>query len=580
SNINVATVSSSGLVYGIAAGNTRITYTSSITGCPTSFPDTVVSFNSNGGGTISADQYYCGSYDPVRLNNVVSANPGAGGAFVNAFWQISTDAINWVPAPNGDNPAWYDPDPISTTTYYSRAAYSGDCSNFIVYSNIVAAYVTPVPNISGVTAICGPAGSTTQLTATGLPSLVNPWLSSSTSISTVSSTGLVRNVFSGAVNIIYTDRGGCKDTVRVYFGTRYSTPGTIGSSRNICPGTSVTLFETVAPTGGTGSYYQWQRSIDNGVTWTDIVGANSSGYVPGILTTSTWFRRLFNGSPACAPLLVSNVVQITVLVKPVITGDSIICIPSGQTTTQLSASPGTITWLSSNTTLFSVSSTGLVRRLTASNASATITAANTCNSSVITVQSVNPVINSLPSNVVCIGKNVALSASPAGGVWSSLDTTIATVSSNGVVIGLKPGNISVRYSFGSCFTSISLSVSQCIKPVFEKGTISTSTGGVVLSNIASNDTVNGVVATLGVSGNSVVSTVGVWPSGITLNTTTGAVSVSKGTTPGSYAVTYQLCDKLTPTTCSTMLDSVIVTPLVKPVFEKGTISTSTGGVVL
>lgn len=83
-------------------------------------------------------------------------------------------------------------------------------------------------------------------------------------------------------------------------------------------------------------------------------------------------------------------------------------------------------------------------------------------------------------------------------------------------------------------------------------------GGVAIANVTTNDIVNGVAATLGSSGNATISQYGTWPSGITLNTSTGAINVATGTSVGTYNVTYQLCDKLTPQSCTTVTDQITV----------------------
>ncbi|WP_208527766.1 hypothetical protein, partial [Flavobacterium psychrophilum] len=103
-----------------------------------------------------------------------------------------------------------------------------------------------------------------------------------------------------------------------------------------------------------------------------------------------------------------------------------------------------------------------------------------------------------------------------------------------------------------------------------------STGGEAIPNVALNDVVNGLPATLGVSGNATIATSGVWPVGVTLNPTTGAINVAVGTIPGVYPVTYQLCDKLTPQTCATVVNTVTVTAVLNPVADSGT-APSTGG---
>ncbi|MDL2145551.1 hypothetical protein QQY79_23790, partial [Flavobacterium tructae] len=116
-----------------------------------------------------------------------------------------------------------------------------------------------------------------------------------------------------------------------------------------------------------------------------------------------------------------------------------------------------------------------------------------------------------------------------------------------------------------------------VEPIFENGTIA-STGGTVFTNIASNDKVNGVPVVLGTTGNATVAVSGTWPTGITLDPLTGKVSIAAGTTPGTYNVIYELCDKLSPATCATVSDEIKVTPAVEPIFENGTIA-STGGTV-
>ena len=119
-----------------------------------------------------------------------------------------------------------------------------------------------------------------------------------------------------------------------------------------------------------------------------------------------------------------------------------------------------------------------------------------------------------------------------------------------------------------------------IVPTTENGTVTAATGGTAITNVASNDMVNGHPATLGAGGNSSVSQSGVWSIGITLNPATGAISVAAGTTPGTYSVTYQLCDKLIPQNCATIVDNINVTSSVVPTAESGTVPSVTGGTAI
>jgi hypothetical protein len=54
--------------------------------------------------------------------------------------------------------------------------------------------------------------------------------------------------------------------------------------------------------------------------------------------------------------------------------------------------------------------------------------------------------------------------------------------------------------------------------------------------------VNGVAATIGSTGNATIATS--MASRYCLESTTGDINVAVGTTPGTYSVVYELCDKL------------------------------------
>lgn len=88
-------------------------------------------------------------------------------------------------------------------------------------------------------------------------------------------------------------------------------PGLIGYDQSICSSsTPETLIELSSPTVGTGTYtYQRQSSPDNSA-WTDIAGANLSGYSPPALSSSTYYRRI--GTSGSYTPVNSNSVLITV----------------------------------------------------------------------------------------------------------------------------------------------------------------------------------------------------------------------------------------------------------------------------
>ncbi|BFM44799.1 hypothetical protein CFS9_34400 [Flavobacterium sp. CFS9] len=192
----------------------------------------------------------------------------------------------------------------------------------------------------------------------------------------------------------------------------------------------------------------------------------------------------------------------------------------------------------------------------------------------------NDKVNGVPAVLGTTGNaTVAVSGTWPTGI--TLDPLTGKVS---VAAGTTPGTYNVVYELCDKLTpttcgivSDEIKVTPIVEPIFENGTIA-STGGIVFTNIASNDKVNGVPVVLGTTGNATIAVSGTWPTGITLDPLTGKVSVAAGTTPGTYNVVYELCDKLTPTTCATVSDEIKVTPIVEPIFENGTIA-STGGIV-
>lgn len=161
------------------------------------------------------------------------------------------------------------------------------------------------------------------------------------------------------------------------------------------------------------------------------------------------------------------------------------------------------------------------------------------------------------------------------GTWPAgitLDTTTGAIS---VGSSVTPGTYSVTYQLcdmnspANCNTvTDTITVTSVVTPVTESGTAVSGTASTPVANVVANDTINGVAATLGSGGNATVATSGTWPAGTSLNTTTGAISVTSSVASGTYILTYQLCDKLSPVTCNTATDTVTVSPSVDLVITK------------
>ncbi|TCJ12627.1 PKD domain-containing protein [Flaviaesturariibacter flavus] len=186
--------------------------------------------------------------------------------------------------------------------------------------------------------------------------------------------------------------GGCSsvsDTIKVWVEDPISN-NTISGNQTICINTAPAPLTGSVPNGGSPSQpltFQWESST-NGAVWTPVGGANSQNFAPGVLTQTTYFRRIVR-SPRCPSPTggQSNIDTVIITPAPVasfvpspVTG----CSPLTVTVTNNTSGAGnTYTWnwgdLSANTVTTSnapiqhVFTTGSLRTFTIS-----LTADNSC----------------------------------------------------------------------------------------------------------------------------------------------------------------------------------------------------------
>lgn len=108
----------------------------------------------------------------------------------------------------------------------------------------------------------------------------------------------------------------------------------VGNDQTICTGQAPQSLTGAIPTGGNGLYtYAWESSPDS-LMWTAITGTNTTGFSPGILTSTAYYRRTVSGGPCAAST--SSIVMITVsngLSNNILSTNQTIC--TGTTPTQL-----------------------------------------------------------------------------------------------------------------------------------------------------------------------------------------------------------------------------------------------------
>lgn len=113
------------------------------------------------------------------------------------------------------------------------------------------------------------------------------------------------------------------------------------ATRAVCLGGSTTFGSSV--TGGTNTTYQWQRSTDAGLTWSNISGATTATLtVSNVTLNMTGYRyRFVASSGACASLTSTNFGTLTVNALPVVTiaSPTVNIIPGVPTTITGSSTP-------------------------------------------------------------------------------------------------------------------------------------------------------------------------------------------------------------------------------------------------
>ena len=163
------------------------------------------------------------------------------------------------------------------------------------------------------------------------------------------------------------------------------------------------------------------------------------------------------------------------------------------------------------------------------------------------------------------------------GTWPAGVTLDATSGAINTTAAAAPGSYSLAYQLcdrgapPNCATTTdTVTVKAAIIAVPEAGTVPAGAAATAIANVAANDTVNGAPATLGSGGNATVAQSGPWPAGLALNPASGAITSAATLAPGSYSVTYQLCDRSTPANCATTTDTITVSGNIVPGSPSGT----------
>jgi uncharacterized protein YjdB len=355
------------------------------------------------------------------------------------------------------------------------------------------------------------------------------WSSDNTSLATVGLTsGVVTGVSAGVVVITYRTGGGCYTTTTI---TINETPAAITGSTYVCAGQTTALYN--ATVGGT-----WISSN------TSVATVNSIGLVTGVNAGTAMIYYTVGGS--CG---VSVTVTVGAMPAVITGGGSSICTGSAMT---LSSTTVGGTWTSNSSGVASIGLTsGTVTGHSAGTAVITYTLSSGCyRTAVVTVTpmpEVAPISVSAP--VFCVGTPSYVSSATSGGVWTSGNTAVVTVSASGTLTGISTGTAIISYALtGTCGTSYA-TTTVTVNGVPDPGVISGTSSVCIGSVIALHASVTGGVW---ISGNPEIATTCPCNSGQVTGIAAGvammsyAVTNDCGTTYATYPVTVNPVPSVTP----------------------------------
>ena len=308
---------------------------------------------------------------------------------------------------------------IVSGTYYIKATNSNGC--FIIKPVTVA--VNALPVIEGTLSTC--IGVSSQLSSTATPASGNPWISSDTSVATISSSGLVSPIAIGTTVITYTNSNGCSKSETFTVNALPSILGTMSA----CINTTSQLTGSGVP----ASSLPWTSSN------TAIATVSNTGLVTAKAIGSVTIT--YKNSSNCA---VTSTFTVNAL--PTLTGTFSVCTNSTSQLTGSGTSASSSPWASSNPTIATVNSTGLVNALTAGTTTISYTNSDGCTINITFTVNNLPTISG-PSKG-CIGTTSQLTGSGTASTsspWISSNPATATVNNTGLVSSIAAGTTTITY---------------------------------------------------------------------------------------------------------------------------------------
>ncbi|WP_180327561.1 Ig-like domain-containing protein, partial [Bifidobacterium pseudolongum] len=258
-----------------------------------------------------------------------------------------------------------------------------------------------------------------------------------------------------------------------------------GGNFELKEGATKQLSATVSPSNATDRAVSWKSSN------TSVATVDASGTVKAVKAGTATITATAGGKSASVSVTVKGedpvvpVQSVSISGTGVSGGKATINVGAGlnlnATISPSNATDQDVTWISSDDSIATVSSTGSVRGVKAGMAVIMATVGGKSSSVIVTVKEAGPVLQSVAiagtgvaNNKLTLAQNktvqLSVKATPANaslGVvyWSSSDTSVATVDGNGKVTAKGEGMAVITATVGDKHSSIVLTVTKAVASV-------------------------------------------------------------------------------------------------------------------
>ena len=504
-NTAIASINAGGVLTGVSAGTTKITYATS--GCTVS--ETVTVNAAPNAGASSPSSVCQGS--TLTLTGTGGGGTGGSGGGGCGGGSGSSYTFSWH-GPSGYSCGSQNPTRTgvcgSMAGTYSCTVTAPNGCKATATTEVAVTTVPTAGTVNGAATIC--AGTTTTFT-NAVDS--GSWTSNAAGVATVSAAGVVTGVAAGTAIISYKVTNGCGNATatKVITVTGLPNAGTLSGATSLCAGAATAV-------GHSGSGGVWSASPAS------VATVSAAGVVTGVAAgAATVNYTVTNG---CGTAVAAR--AITVNVGPdagTITGMATAC--AGTTINLGNAAAGGI-WSTSTGSIATVNGSGVVTGISAGTATISYKVTNGCGNAtatkVVTISAAPSAGSVTGAATLCAGATTTLATSISGGVWSTGASSVATVSAAGVVAAVAAGVATISYSVtNGCGTAIATK-SLTVNAGPDAGTV---TGA---DNICAGATTNFADAAGG----------GAWSTGAGGVATVNASGVITGVAAGAAIISYSV----------------------------------------